>query len=279
MAMQFFHPRRLLLACKTSEKFLVFVLALHSIVIVALSSCAVAATPRMLSDKLDRIFILTAVGLDGNILVTKSPDGATKSIYATISSSGYLPIKGLINKDYANGKAPVFKLITESLGHFLDTWENLRRLDKSISAVIVPDSDEVKSAYNLLLTQGISRNEAEKLIGADAVVFCPVPAVYAEEYRDTYHHRNSGYRFIPCSFSEATLRKVLMEPLDRKQTTILPLPLWSFIRQLSTEKDESINSIEVIAHPSVGEGIDSAIKNKNFTRDTLMLDKPSKSSR
>ena len=248
----------------------------HSILLVFASSSPLAASPRSIGNKLDRIFILTAVDLDGNVLVVKSSDGSRKTIYSSISSSGFNTIRDLINQSVSGGKAPAFKLIPESLGYFLGSWENLRRLDQSISAVVVPDGAEVQNAINLLTAEGVQKKEAERLIGVDAVVFCPAPAVYAEEYRDTYHHRRTGAKFIPCSFSEATLRQVLKEPLERKQTELIPLPLWDFVRHLSTEKDEVINPIEVIAHPSVGDGIDSAVKNKSFIRDTLYPAKPAK---
>jgi hypothetical protein len=227
---------------------------------------AVGATPEAINEKLDRIFILTAVDEAGNPLIIKAnTQKASKTIYASISTLGYATIQSAIQGSSNPAEHPSFKLIPESLGYFLRTWANLRNADPTISASIIPDPAETRIALALLEGQGMSKNEARSSLGSDATVFCPVPAVFAEETTKTFHRRKSGTKFIPCSFSESTLREILRDALAKDQVAIVPLPLWQFIKNLSKESDDAITSVEVVAHPTLIKGMDSAWRSKSFT--------------
>ena len=92
-----------------------------------------------------------------------------------------------------------------TLNYFLQRWKSYRAQLPSLAASIIPDSVERDAAIRLLQQQGLSSKEAAEEIGSDVPVFCPVPAIYAEDKGTTVRRRSSGEKSIPVSYTHLTL--------------------------------------------------------------------------
>ena len=62
---------------------------------------------------------------------------------------------------------------------------------------------------------------------------------------------------------------ILKERPDQPSITVVPVPLWKMINALKKESDAAVSSIEVLAHPTLLTGIESAKRNKHFVQGVL----------
>jgi hypothetical protein len=238
--------------------------------LICLASTSLAATPKAMDQKLDRIFIFSAVDEEGSSIIVRNQSEKNKPmIFGSTSAEGLEKIREAIQQSTTPELAARLRLTPTSLNYFLKTWEDLRKTEPSLSASIIPDTQEVAAALELLQQQGFSRSEAALELGTDVPVFCPIPAIYAEDKNPTDHHRLTGKRFIPCSLSANALQEIIANHLKRNQTTIIPIPLWKLIAQLSKESDAAVSSTEILAHPSVIQGLETAQREKHVFRHTM----------
>ena len=227
--------------------------------------CAKAATPQAIDQKLDRIFLFAAVDETGEPVIVKPTNkAASPSIYASVSTTGLNGLKSAIRSSTNPSAEDQLRLTPVTLAFFLQTWSRYRSQMPTLAARIISDGIERESALRLLQQQGFSAKEALEEMGSDVPVFCPVPAIYAEDKNTTTHNRTSGKKFIPCSFSLTTLMSIVDAKPNLSPTTVVPIALWKLINALKDDKDSAITTIEILAHPTLLTGMEAATEKKNF---------------
>jgi len=228
---------------------------------------SIAATPEAIDAKLDRIFVLTAIDETGSpVIITPANQASAPRVYASVSTTGLNEVREAIRASTNPSVEGKLRFTPTTLNYFLQKWKSFREQLPSLSASIIPDSTERDAAIRLLQQQGLSTTAAAAEIGSDVPVFCPVPAIYAEDKGTTVHRRSSGKKFIPCTFSMTTLLAILKDRPDQASIAVVPVPLWKMINALKKESDAAVSSIEVLAHPSLLTGIETAKRNKHFIR-------------
>ena len=231
---------------------------------------SIAATPEVMDEKLDRIFVLTAIDQTGApVIITPANKSSAPKIYAAVSTTGLDEVREAIRESTDPSAEGKLRFTPTTLNYFLQRWKSYRAQLPSLAASINPDSTERDAAIRLLQQQGLSSTAAAEEIGSDVPVFCPIPAIYAEDKGTTVHRRSSGKKFIPCSFSASTLMAILKERPDQPSITVVPVPLWKMINALKKESDAAVSSIEVLAHPTLLTGIEAAKHNKHFVQGVL----------
>lgn len=247
-------PARFFSACRHLPQPLVTVAAITLSLSIANDASALAASPQLVDAKLDRIFIFSAVNAQGKLLIVRSDNDKSKDyVYGVVSRQTLPTLQALIKRSSNPLEAQQVKLIPTSLKYLLQAWRLLKGSDPDLNIAVIADKDEYRYALDLLRKQGLTDSQAVQELGFDPPVFCPKPAVYAEDKRITEHRRLTGNRFIPCSFSFPTLKDITSGYLQRNETSIVPIPLSGFIKELVNESDSAINALEVIAHPSIVE--------------------------
>lgn len=229
-----------------------------------------AATPHAIDRKLDRIFIFMAIDKTGTALIV-SPASISEPphLYASVSISGLEVVRQAVLGSINPSLSSEIRLTPVTLKYYLDVWKNYRKSHPSILATIIPDTTERSVALRLLQDQGLTMNEAQAELGSDVPVFCPIPAVYAQDTNQTVHNRSTGQNFIPCSFSYSPLDVLIKTYRERENTSLVPLPLWKLIALLAKETEGSVNSIEILAHPTLVTGMRAANRRNHFTPSSL----------
>lgn len=225
-----------------------------------------AATPQAIDEKLDRIFVLTAIDASGNPVVLQPSDKSrAPSIYAAVSISGLAEIRKAAKASTTPQIETQIKLTPTTLNYFLNEWKKIRSRESGLNARILPDRQEQVTAVELLKQIGKTEKEALSEIGSDVPVFCPVPAIYAEDAKLTIHNRPTGSKFIPCSFSAEILHSLIKSSQNRAATALVPVPLWKLIQALKNESNAAVSSLEVLAHPTLLSGMQTARRFRQFT--------------
>ena len=213
-----------------------------------------ALTPKQVETKLDSIILFTPSDKDGNPLSFEFDiDGNKKNIYFAAFSPK--AIEFLENKVISQSKDSDinYTYSPKSLSKFNSLIEiEKKKSKKNIQDILyIPDPEQVEISKKLLLDQGYEKDNIEKIVQNNPIIFCPNPTVTATE-------KTTNSSYIPCSTDFLTMKSLVDKAQVKKrfpwskvqQPKVMAIPLSQFINTLRTSEEDNIKDIRVIPSPS-----------------------------
>ena len=213
-----------------------------------------ALTPKQVETKLDSIILFTPSDKDGNPLSFEFDiDGNKKNIYFAAFSPK--AIEFLENKVISQSKDSDinYTYSPKSLSKFNSLIEiEKKKSKKNIKDILyIPDPEQVEISKKLLLDQGYKKDNIEKIVQNNPIIFCPNPTVTATE-------KTTNSSYIPCSTDFSTMKSLVDKAQIKKrfpwskvqQPKVMAIPLSQFINTLRTSEEDNIKDIRVIPSPS-----------------------------
>ena len=213
-----------------------------------------ALTPKQVETKLDSIILFTPSDKDGNPLSFEFDiDGNKKNIFFAAFSPK--AIEFLENKVISQSKDSDinYTYSPKSLSKFNSLIEiEKKKSKKNIQDILyIPDPEQVEISKKLLLDQGYKKDNIEKIVQNNPIIFCPNPTVTATE-------KTTNSSYIPCSTDFLTMKSLVDKAQIKKrfpwskvqQPKVMAIPLSQFINTLRTSEEDNIKDIRVIPSPS-----------------------------
>ena len=213
-----------------------------------------ALTPKQVETKLDSIILFTPSDKDGNPLSFEFDiDGNKKNIFFAAFSPK--AIEFLENKVISQSKDSDinYTYSPKSLSKFNSLIEiEKKKSKKNIQDILyIPDPEQVEISKKLLLDQGYKKDNIEKIVQNNPIIFCPNPTVTATE-------KTTNSSYIPCSTDFLTMKSLVDKAQLKKrfpwskvqQPKVMAIPLSQFINTLRTSEEDNIKDIRVIPSPS-----------------------------
>ena len=214
-----------------------------------------ALTPKQVETKLDSIILFTPSDKDGNPLSFEFDiDGNKKNIFfAAFSPKAIEFLENKVISQSKDSKDINYTYSPKSLSKFNSLIEiEKKKSKKNIQDILyIPDPEQVEISKKLLLDQGYKKDNIEKIVQNNPIIFCPNPTVTATE-------KTTNSSYIPCSTDFLTMKSLVDKAQVKKrfpwskvqQPKVMAIPLSQFINTLRTSEEENIKDIRVIPSPS-----------------------------
>ena len=214
-----------------------------------------ALTPKQVETKLDSIILFTPSDKDGNPLSFEFDiDGNKKNIFfAAFSPKAIEFLENKVISQSKDSKDINYTYSPKSLSKFNSLIEiEKKKSKKNIQDILyIPDPEQVEISKKLLLDQGYKKDNIEKIVQNNPIIFCPNPTVTATE-------KTTNSSYIPCSTDFLTMKSLVDKAQIKKrfpwskvqQPKVMAIPLSQFINTLRTSEEENIKDIRVIPSPS-----------------------------